>query len=495
MTSDPRVVSASLLAMSCAVPFEPPPEPDPIPEPTGDRRATLSHALAPIDLAGSEETIACYSWTLDNEQPLYVDAVALRNLGSFHHSNWYVVPDTVYEGPDGGWPCDERDFQPLAAALSGTVLFAQSTQAWDEETRFSEGTVIKIPARSRIVGEVHLLNLSPAPRQTQAWMSLELIHPWDVETVLVPLQLTYLDLDIPASSRARFSGLCPAVESEGVFATLPEMTVHYVLPHTHGTGELVELELGSDPANTQTWKGFSGQALGRVLDPPVALAEGDRLQFTCGYDNWHDEPLAWGIGIDEMCVVFALVDAPAVFNGVVTDSLGVTRFEDGVPVTAGPCLWAGVPRGLAYEPPRDIEHSAPLYVPPSGSEGPGVEPPTCADADPTAMPAAEGTFENVVEHVLSPWCSFSSCHGQTASAGLDFTADDLHARLVAHDVAGPTTLPLVEPGDPEGSWLYRIVSRCEPAAGTRPMPVNAPVLLDDATVAILRAWIEAGADP
>ena len=489
MTSEHRWGAAAFLLLSClSSSVEPPPEPEPVEEPTGDRRATLQHVLTPIDLAGSEETITCYSWTLDNEQPLYVDAVTLQNLGSFHHSNWYVVPDSVYEGPDGEWPCEERDFEPLAAALSGTVLFAQSTQAWDEDMRLTRGAAIKIPARSRIVAELHLLNLSPTPRQTQGWLSLGLAHPYDVLAVLVPMQLTYLDLDIPASSRARFSATCPPLG-----AGKSEMFVHYVLPHTHSTGELVELALGADPANVQRWEGFSGERSGRLLDPPVFVPEDEQLRFTCGYDNWHDEPLSWGIGIDEMCVVFALVDAPAVYNGVVVQSDGVTAFDAGVPVTTGPCLWTGVPRGLAYELPRDTERGAPLYVPPSGSDRPGLEPPACVDADPDATPAAVGSFANVVEHVLAPWCSFSSCHGASASAGLDFTADDLHARLLAHEVVGPTELPLVEPGDPEGSWLYRILSRCEPGGGARSMPVNAPVLLDDTTVAILRAWIEAGA--
>ena len=58
-------------------------------------------------------------------------------------------------------------------------------------------------------------------------------------------------------------------------------------------------------------------------------------------------------------------------------------------------------------------------------------------------------------------------------------------------------LPLVAPGDPEGSWLYRVLSRCEPHNDSGfivpHMPRNAPALLDDGLVAIVRAWIEAGA--
>ena len=59
-------------------------------------------------------------------------------------------------------------------------------------------------------------------------------------------------------------------------------------------------------------------------------------------------------------------------------------------------------------------------------------------------------------------------------------------------------MPLVEPGDPERSWLYKLLSECEPTRDNgnvaSHMPLNAPILLDDVLVAKVRAWIEAGAD-
>jgi hypothetical protein len=53
-------------------------------------------------------------------------------------------------------------------------------------------------------------------------------------------------------------------------------------------------------------------------------------------------------------------------------------------------------------------------------------------------------------------------------------------------------LPLVAPGDPEGSWLYRRVSRCAPD-GAAHMSLNSPTLLDPSVVALVREWIAAGA--
>ena len=60
-----------------------------------------------------------------------------------------------------------------------------------------------------------------------------------------------------------------------------------------------------------------------------------------------------------------------------------------------------------------------------------------------------------------------------------------------------TGMPLVDPGDPENSWLYHPLANCEPTLTggqvVSHMPKNAPKLLEDGLVAKLRGWIEAGA--
>ncbi|MCA9684511.1 MAG: hypothetical protein KC457_20155, partial [Myxococcales bacterium] len=58
---------------------------------------------------------------------------------------------------------------------------------------------------------------------------------------------------------------------------------------------------------------------------------------------------------------------------------------------------------------------------------------------------------------------------------------------------------LIEPGDPQASWLYQLLASCEPQDGqgkvVAHMPLNAPILLADGNVALLREWIAAGAMP
>lgn len=57
-------------------------------------------------------------------------------------------------------------------------------------------------------------------------------------------------------------------------------------------------------------------------------------------------------------------------------------------------------------------------------------------------------------------------------------------------------MPRVTAGDPENSYLYRLLSSCDPAVDgveARHMPAGAPTLLDPELVRLVRAWIESGA--
>ena len=84
----------------------------------------------------------------------------------FHHSNWLFVPASnpatgvigPFDGPDGTFTCADRGFDQAVAALKGGVLFAQSTQAQHDVQKFPAGAVIQIPAHSKIVATIHLLN-------------------------------------------------------------------------------------------------------------------------------------------------------------------------------------------------------------------------------------------------------------------------------------------------------------------------------------------------
>lgn len=469
---------------------------------------TITHEFGEGKLGPFDEITPCVSWTLNNEQPIYVQSVTLSNLSSFHHSNWFVVPDSVYDGPDGYWDCGTREFDEIAAAQAGTVIFAQSTQSWVETQRTTKGAVIKVPAHSRLVSDVHLLNLAPREVITNLWMSLELIHPRDVDVVLTPMRLSYLDLTIPAQKRSRHSSDCSLRDSyEGYLGGADvhpyDLKLHYALPHYHSLGDYFDLRMLGGPEDGETLyelDGFNAEANGKTYDPPVDLSIGDGLSFTCGYDNFRSEDVGWGFGDQEMCVMLLLVESDLLMDGSVISASHFVGVENDVTMYEGSCIVIGYPKSADQGPPTQAEIDGPFYVPPVPDDDANLPPvPECKDSDPEAAPLDDVTLANIRATFFAPACSFSACHGAGGAAGLDLTKPDLYTELMDHQVTASTSSPLVAPGDPEGSWLYRIISRCDPAddAGNvvAHMPRNAPVLMDDALVATVRAWIEAGAPP
>lgn len=193
-----------------------------------------------------------------------------------------------------------------------------------------------------------------------------------------------------------------------------------------------------------------------------------------------------------------LVESELVLESTVPIATYVGEDEDGVKHRSGECLTVGSAKTGRQVPPVQAERDAPLYLPPldpGDAELPPV--PECHDADRGAAPVVAPTLAELRAALFTPACTFSSCHGVGLAAGLDFAAEDLHTELLEHTPITSAGIPLVVPGDPDGSWLYRVLSECAPADGNGSvashMPLNAPVLLDDGIVASVRAWIEAGA--
>ncbi len=461
----------------------------------------LLHQFGSYTLEAGAERTPCVQWTLDNEQPLYVNSVTLANRGGYHHSNWYVVPETYAEGSDGYFNCADRNFEQFQAAIQGTVLFAQSTQARSEVQKFPPGAVVKVPPNHKVVADLHFLNTSTREMETHSRMTLGLTHPKDVETILRPFELVYTDLDIPPNSEARFTAECDMADpyetqTRGEF----DIELYYVLPHYHGLGNYFGLEIFGGPRDGETifeLTGFNAEANGQTFDPPIDLSGSDGLRFTCGYDNPRDESVGWGIGDQEMCVMLGFADSERLFEASVRNGNEVVGEEDGIVQNEGPC------RVLPIEPtdgqgmPSEEEKQGAMYVP-DGDESEDLDPiPECEEYDGEAEPLRPPTLSNLQRDVFSVGCAYSACHdGEAPAADLNLMAEDLHATLMNHELTTPTDLPLVDPGNPEGSWLYRVTSRCEPESNAGPvshMPRNSPTLLDERVLAMIREWIERGA--
>ncbi|MBK9754092.1 MAG: hypothetical protein IPO88_11400 [Nannocystis sp.] len=470
----------------------------------GPETATVVHSFGAYAMAPYLEIEPCAQWTLDNAEAIYVNAVTLVNDGGFHHSNWFAVPEEVFAGEDGFFNCEDRGYVEITAAIEGTVVFAQSTQSREELMTLPAGAVIKIPPRHKVIARTHVLNIGSGAYDSELRMALGIVHPREVDAVLAPMHLDYHDLAIPAGKHSRFTGDCSFASTyEDAIHKPFDVKLYYVLPHYHYFGEYFGLQILGGARDGEVLfelDGFNGGANGKAFDPPVDLSGADGLRFACGYNNWTGNDISFGTGDGEMCMMLGLVDSRVMIESRVMEGSKLVGVDGEVLLSEAECSNYTVAKNPAQSPPTAAEKEAPLYVPPTDPGDVDLEPTKkCVDSASAAEPDLPVTLTSVRDAIFAPSCIFSSCHDANGpAAGLDLqTAAGLGARLIDHTVFAKTDLALVAAGDPEASWLYRLLAECEPQNGdgvaVHHMPFNAPTLLPDPLVAKLRAWIEAGA--
>lgn len=306
---------------------------EPMPTPEPERVPDMEHSFPRFVVEAREElTDECMSWTLNNDEPLWVNTVHADNDGSFHHSNWIFVPDTAYDGPDGVWPCDERGYVDIEAAAMGGVFFAQSTQARADEQSFPEGVAFEVPAHSRVIGQVHFLNHQTEPVDTQIRMSVFTIDESEVQTRLHPLIFTNLALEIAPTAQTHARMDCNLPESD--------FDVYYVLPHYHELGRKMRIDaLGGATDDQEVFVSTAnyGDALGGMLDPPVQVRGASHLRVSCEYDNPRDATVGYGFGDQEMCVVLIYADTEQQIGGIANTNRA-SEVVDGTHIVDATCV-------------------------------------------------------------------------------------------------------------------------------------------------------------
>lgn len=308
---------------------------------------TLTHDFGTQMLAaGQEHNDLCQSWTLHNTTDLWVNAVELDNDGGYHHSNWLFVHENVYDVPDGAWECAANGFHEISGAISGGVLYAQSTQARHEVQQFPAGVAVRVPAFSRIIGSTHLLNASGAPLTTDLRMQIQTIPTSTVNVKLKPFRMQYQDLHIPPLSTAEFTMACDfATPYQSAVGTPFAMKLYYVLPHYHSLGARLDVKLVGGPRDGEVvfeHIGYDGQPDGKTFDPPidVAAAGASGLSLTCAFDNPRDAEVGWGIGDQEMCVMLGFADTGlTIADGEASPGTGmVTQTQGNTVYASAPCM-------------------------------------------------------------------------------------------------------------------------------------------------------------
>lgn len=308
----------------------------PLPPYTGE------HTFPELALDPGDELLGvCQSWTLNNDEDLWVNEVEMSAGPGWHHSNWMFVPETAFEGPDGTWDCRDRDFSEVQASIEGgSVFFAQSTQSTNEVQTFPTGAAYRIPARSRIIGSIHVIHASPEPGTTAITFRIGSIPAAGVTTALSPLAIDNRGIEIAPRSRTEVTTACDLRRAHGGEL---DFSVFYILPHYHAIADGLRVEIVGGPRDGEVifeTMGGIGNALGGPLDPPVALAGATGLRVSCVYGNESGtEMVTWGpTAADEMCTLLAYTDAPTQFGGLASAITARETLGDGTERQESSCL-------------------------------------------------------------------------------------------------------------------------------------------------------------
>ena len=287
---------------------------------TSDGAQQHSYPFGPFDIAAHQEVVnTCVQITLHNDAPTYIQSVELTTGPGFHHSNWLFVPETAYPGDDGAFRCSDRAYNEAIAAAYGGVLFAQSTQDPHEVQAFPAGVAVKLPAHSKLIAQIHLLNPQDAALHLTPTIQLGSIPQADVATVLSAISFADEALGLPVHKDSQFTvdcDLAPLYNQR--YQRNPDFKIYYALAHYHalGTGLRLEAVRPDGTATTMfTTDHRVGDSLGGPVDPTFDMTGYTRLRLSCDYTNPRDSVVGWGVGDQEMCVFLAFSDSPANWGG------------------------------------------------------------------------------------------------------------------------------------------------------------------------------------
>ena len=207
------------------------------------RAADLTHDFPPLDLeAGGESDEWCQQWTPGHDETLFVNWIQMRSEGAFHHMNFFYVPESMMEGPDGTFRCADRGYDLQLAAIAGGVFFAQSTQANEDLQDFGPGSAIPVPPGFKIVGNQHMLNATSEDVTSHVRFEIGTIAEADVTARMSGITLSYGALELPPHSTTEFSVDCDFdTEHQSKLGRPLDFSFHYMLPHYHELGRLMRV--------------------------------------------------------------------------------------------------------------------------------------------------------------------------------------------------------------------------------------------------------------
>jgi hypothetical protein len=266
-----------------------------LPEPP---RAGFRLVMAPVDLAPGEERVSCVSWPFPPQARSLIYSAQMMTTVGLHHSNVFSPVLDPVEGPNPHPECRPGADDAFARIELGVpdVLFANSTQVEGGEwLTFPAGMAYRFHPDREVVASVHLLNSGAEPMRAEVVYDFYTMPDDKLEQELAPFAMDNQLFEVPPNQTQTTTASC-AVGS-GQLVSL--------MPHTHQFSERFSVDVIGAGGGVRTIyddEGFDRESDIAVLSPPVVLEH--ELRYSCTFANTKSEPLVYGLGDQEMCILF-----------------------------------------------------------------------------------------------------------------------------------------------------------------------------------------------
>lgn len=263
--------------------------------------------LPPRELLPGEEAAGCVALPYPEFRHKNVYAARVYTNGHLHHSNVAGVGHTA-AGPSPYPDCNPGQDDPdspdrATEVLSGhppDVLFINSTQVrGSEQIAFPPGMAYRLATEGReVVAAIHWLNTTAETVTSEIAYDFFTMPGELVENELAPFTYENRSFSVPAQTKADVTTTCEIPTPGKVVSVLPhahKRTVHFSI-------DLIDPQGAVQPVFEDG--AFDGESDLHVFEPALDLTGFAQLRYTCTVQNDLDDTIGWGIGENEMCMIF-----------------------------------------------------------------------------------------------------------------------------------------------------------------------------------------------
>ncbi|MDI1447674.1 hypothetical protein [Polyangium sp. 6x1] len=277
----------------------------------------------PRTLGPGEEVAFCLAWPIPEITNTIVHGGRLYTTPGLHHSNMVAKPIAADLGPNPYPECHPGADDPFSNVGAGIpdVLFANSTQVVGEETiQFPEGMGYKLDTQREISTSIHFLNTKNEPQRIELAYDFFTMPADELTQEVAPFVMQISDFSIPPHT----------TESVDTTCTVFGGNIVSLMPHTHDLAQAFTVDfMTTDGAVRRVYEDGTYDLASdiRSYDPPLDLEGVSAIRHACLFDNTRDVEVHYGLGLNEMCILFGYIYPPVKqFAGLVS--------EDGKPCSS-----------------------------------------------------------------------------------------------------------------------------------------------------------------